>query len=115
MTRGDIWTVDFPLAQGSPGHEQAVSRPAVVVQADSSHGSLPTVTVVPMTGQLDAARFPRTFRVDPSDANGLTRSTVVLAFQLRAVDSRRLLRRIGALEPHHLALLEEEMRVLLGM
>jgi len=61
-----------------------------------------------MTSNLAAMRFPYTFRVDPSPQNGLTKPSVLLVFQLRAIDKGRLGKTIGNLEQHHLQQLESQ-------
>lgn len=115
MARGDLWTVDLPAPAGRAGHEQVGYRPAVVVQTDVTDASLPTTMVVPFTSNLNALRFPHTFRVDPSPQNGLTRPSVLLVFQLRAIDKRRLGNRIGRLEQRDLQHLEAEIQRLLSL
>jgi len=115
MARGDIVTVHLPAPTGQPGHEQIGSRPALVVQTDNPATNLPTTIIVPMTGQLEAERFPYTLRIDPSPQNGLSRSSVLLIFQMRAIDVRRLGHRVGSLERHHIQALEAEMRCLIGL
>ncbi|MBU0495166.1 MAG: type II toxin-antitoxin system PemK/MazF family toxin [Chloroflexi bacterium] len=94
MTPGDIYIVAMPA---SSGREQAGTRPAIVVQATQFERQLPTVPIVPLTSQLAAQSFPGTFVVHPDTENGLTTTSVVLAFQLRAIDKRRLQWRIGQL------------------
>ena len=71
--------------------------------------------VVPLTGQTGALRFPYTIQVEPSDTNGLTQPSVLLIFQLRAIDRRRILDRIGRLEQHYIEQLDIEMRRLLSL
>ena len=115
MARGDIWTVDLPASTGSAGHEQLGSRPAIVIQTDITDASLPTTLIIPMTSSLGALRYPHTIRIDPSTENGLTRPSVLLLFQLRAIDKRRFGNRIGRLEQHHLQQLETEIRNLLAL
>lgn len=115
MARGDIWTVELPIPSGRPGHEQVGYRPAIVVQADPTGTALPTTMIVPLTANLNALRFPHTVRVDPSPQNGLVKSSVLLIFQLRAIDKKRLGNKLGRLESHHMQQLEAEMRNLLGL
>lgn len=115
MARGDILTVDFPASPGRAGHEQVGSRPAIVVQTDLTDASLPTTMIIPMTSNLGALRYPHTLRIDPSLQNGLTMASVILVFQVRAIDKRRLGNRIGRLEKRHLQQLETEMRHLLAL
>ncbi len=87
----------------STGHEQAGERPAIVVQDETFSIALPTVLVIPLTSALNATRFPATLTIQPTPRNGLTRPSVALIFQLRALDKRRFLRRIGELDEETLA------------
>jgi len=89
---GDIYTAEIPL---SDGHEQAGTRPAIIVQAPRFESQLPTVLIVPLTSQLAAQAFPGTFLIHPDSENGLTVTSVALVFQLRAIDKRRLKYMIG--------------------
>jgi mRNA interferase MazF len=115
MTRGDIVTVDLPEPSTGTGHEQMGYRPAIVVQTDITDAELPTTMIVPLTSNLSAMRFPHTLRVEPSPQNGLIRPSVLLVFQLRAIDKRRIGNNIGHLEHHYLEEMETEMRRLLGI
>jgi mRNA interferase MazF len=113
--RGDIFFVTLLAPRGPLGHEQIGTRPALVVQADMSGFALPTTMIVPMTSQLSALRYPHTIRVDPSPDNGLSVPSVLLTFQLRALDTSRLSRRVGHLEAHYMDQLETELRHLLAL
>lgn len=115
MARGDVLLVELPYPRGAPGYEQTGRRPAVAVQADLPGASLPTVMIVPLTSQLTASRFPHTIAVDPSPQNGLTDPSVLLVFQLRALDQGRILRTIGHLEQNYLDQLDAEMRSMLHL
>lgn len=94
MRRGEVWRVRIPFA---PGHAQAGDRPALIVQNDEIIALLPTVLIVPFTSSLSAARFPGTLVIPPDGQNGLTVTSVALAFQLRAVDKRDCQQRLGVL------------------
>jgi mRNA interferase MazF len=96
MNQGEIYWVAFPV---SNGREQAGQRPALIVQGGMFLQSLPTTWVVPITSNLRAARFPGTVRIDPHAQNGLTVPSVLLVFQLRAIDKRRLLQPAGTISP----------------
>jgi mRNA-degrading endonuclease toxin of MazEF toxin-antitoxin module len=100
MRRGEVWRVRLPSATG---HAQAGDRPALVVQNDAFTAALPTVLVVPFTSNLAAARFAGTRRVDPDGRNGLTTPSIALAFQLRAIDQRDCLKRLGEVDTTLLA------------
>jgi mRNA interferase MazF len=100
MRRGEVWRVRLPAASG---HTQSGDRPALVVQHDSFTAALPTVLVVPFTGNLAAARFVGTLRVDPDATNGLTTPSIALGFQLRAIDQRDCVQRLGKVDAATLA------------
>jgi len=115
MARGDIWEVWFPApASGGEGHEQIGRRPALVIEVDAER-PLSTVMVVPMTSNLRALSVPYTFEVAPSPENGLQERSVALVMQLRAIDRKRLQRKLGRLEPHYMTVLEGEVKHLLGL
>ena len=115
MARGDVLTVDLPAPSGAAGHEQVGYRPAIVVQTGLTNANFSTTMIVPLTSNLNALRFPHTIQVDPSPQNGLATPSVLLVFQLRAIDKRRLGKRLGRLEQHHMQQLEIEIRHLLGL
>jgi mRNA interferase MazF len=95
VKRGEVWKVRLPPADG---HTQAGARPAVIVQKDAHIAVLPTVLIVPLTGNLAAGRFAGTTTLPPDPQNGLTIPSVALVFQLRALDKRDFLQRLGALD-----------------
>ena len=111
MRRGEVWRVQLPPA---PGHAQSGDRPALVVQNDAFTAALPTVLVVPFTGSLAAARFAGTRRVDPDGTNGLTAPSIALAFQLRAIDQRDCVQRLGEVDAATLVAVVALIRDLTG-
>jgi len=115
MARGDIFVVHLPAPRGTSGREQIGTRPAVVVQTDISDADLPTTIVVPITSRLKALRFPHTIKIECSPENGLQTESVLLVFQLRAIDRSRLVRKMGTLESHYVAQLEAELKALLSL
>lgn len=112
MDIGDIYTVGIP---SSDGHEQAGTRPAIIVQDSQFESQLPTVLIVPLTSQLGAQSFPGIFLINPDSDNGLTMTSVALVFQLRAIDKRRLRGMIGRLSTSHLAQLHQHIKTLLKL
>ncbi len=106
MRKGEVWKVRLPPAAG---HTQAGERPAIIVQNDQHTAALPTVVVVPLTGTLAASRFAGTHVVQPDAQNGLTIPSVALVFQVRALDKRDLVQRLGEVDP---AVLDDILRLL---
>lgn len=99
MNPGDIFWVNLPP---SPGHEQVGRRPAIVLQDDNFAPDLPLVIVVPLTSAPNATRFSGTLSIQPDRANQLSRPSVALVFQIRAVDRRIISDRIGSIDPSQL-------------
>ena len=87
MKVGDIWLVDLSDAKG---HEQRGDRPAIVV--GSANG---LIVVVPCTTTLSTARFSHTFSLTPTAGNGLDEESIVLVFQIVALDRIRFRHQIG--------------------
>ena len=113
MNRGDLYWVEFPPASG---REQAGRRPALVVESGAPSSRLPTVVVVPITSRLEALRFANTLEVAPSRENGLQAPSVLLVFQVRAIDKRRMVPPpMGTLEPVYLEKTERLLRQLLAL
>jgi mRNA interferase MazF len=104
MARGDILLVGLP---DSDKREERGNRPAIAVQTEVA--TSPMLMVVPVTSSLGALRFPFTVKIEPSEKNGLTLSSVAMIFQLRAIDRNRLIRKIGELEPEYLAQVDAEI------
>ncbi len=53
--------------------------------------------VAPITSNLKAQRFSFSVRVEPSVENGLSDPSIIMVFQMRAIDKRRIVRKLGRL------------------
>jgi mRNA interferase MazF len=115
MKRGDIVLVNLPQTADGAGHEQVGMRPALIVHEDTTSETLSVIMIVPFTSNLKAGRFPHTILVEPTKENGLTTQSVLLVFQLRAIDKQRVTRTIGHLENDLIEKVNQEMKGLLGL
>jgi mRNA interferase MazF len=110
--RGDVYLLRLDPAEGS---EQAGTRPAVVVSRNALNEASPVIVVCPLT---DARHVPRLY---PSDVlatapdGGLSKNSVVLTAQMRAVAKGRLLRRLGALSAETMRRIEQAIKVTLEL
>lgn len=88
-TRGDVLLVRLDPTRGS---EIRKTRPCLVVSPDELNGHLRTLIVAPMTtgGQAYPWRIPCRFQ---------QRSGFVALDQLRTIDSKRIVKRLGRLGP----------------
>jgi len=108
MTKGEIWVSDLPP---TGGHVQRGHRPALIV-ADTTQA---IATVVPITSSLAATRFPYTIALTPTEDNGLDKPSVLLVFQVGAVDKRFLHRSIGRLDAATIARVNEQLKAMLDI
>jgi mRNA-degrading endonuclease toxin of MazEF toxin-antitoxin module len=91
--RGEIWQVQLKV-KDSVGHEQMNDRPCVVIVPNAE---VSLSTVIPLTGDLYAARLPHTYKIGGNIHNGLPMDSIALIYQLRSLDHERFLKRLGIL------------------
>jgi mRNA interferase MazF len=107
--RGFVYRVQFDPAFG---HEIKKTRPAVVISNDHMNELAATVLVMPITGGL----FPyfHWIAVNPPDG-GLSKPSTIVTEQIRALDKRRLQKRLGRLSPETMAQIEDAIRDHFGL
>lgn len=108
MARGDVLLIQLPLTDG---HEQSGRRPAVAVQTDIA--GEPMLMVAPITSNLKADRFRFTVKIEPSATNGLTQPSIIMIFQMRAIDKDRIIKKLGRLSTDELERVDAEIREML--
>jgi mRNA interferase MazF len=114
MARGDIVFVELPPPPGGTGHEQAGLRPGILVSIDASpvHHM---ITIIPLTSNGKAERFPNTLPIEPSQANGLKTRSIALIFQLTSIDQSRIRNGIGRIDPDCQVNIDLILRKMLGL
>jgi mRNA interferase MazF len=109
-SRGEVWLVDLNPTRG---HEQAGTRPALVVSADEfNHGPAGLVILVPMT--TTERHIPLHVPVDPPEG-GLDRRSFIKCEDVRSVSEQRLVRRFGVVSPGTLSLVSDRLRIVLDL
>ena len=88
MKRGEVWTVALDPTVGS---EIQKTRPCLIVSPDVMTQGLRTIMVVPLTSRGHAASFR--ISVSFKGVSGL-----LLLDQIRTVDKKRFLRRVGKVD-----------------
>jgi mRNA interferase MazF len=109
-SRGDIWMVNLdPVV----GHEQAGTRPALIVSVDElNHGPAELVTVLPMTTtERDLASRVRV----PKDHGDLWETSYIRCEEVRTISKDRLLRKMGTPDPKYLLQAMTNVRYFLGL
>jgi len=110
-TRGEIYLVNFDPTIGA---EIQKTRPALIVQNDIANRHSPITIVAAVTSQFDEPLYPTEVLVQ-SPEGGFTVDSVVLLNQVRSVDKRRLIRRLGALTPTTMERVTRALQISLGM
>lgn len=90
--RGEIWLVNFDPTLGA---EIKKVRPAVVISSNAA-GKLPIKLVAPITDWKPY--FGQNFwhvKIDSDATTGLSKISAIDALQLRGVDVKRFIRRLG--------------------
>ena len=89
VRRGQIWLVNLDHTIGS---EIQKTRPCVVISPPEMHDHLRTAIVAPMT----TGSHPAPFRIAVRHAG---KHGLILLDQIRAVDKKRLIKRVGTISP----------------
>ena len=108
--RGELWMADLePIT----GHEQGGRRPCLVFSDDLfNHGPSELVVVLPVTSR--DRNIPLRVPLDPPEG-GLKVASYVMPEMIRSISLRRLTRRLGAITPAKMHLVETHVRIVLGL
>ena len=104
--------VNFDPTQGA---EIRKTRPALVLQNDIANRSSPITIVAAITSTFDETLYPTEVLIAPKGRTGLAVDSVVLLNQLRSVDKKRLVKRLGKLSAENLVQVDRALRISLGL
>ena len=96
------------------GAEIKKTGPALVLQNDIANRWSPITIVAAITSRFEEPVYP-TEVILRAPEGGLEVDGVVLLNQIRSIDKRRLVRRLGALKPERMRQVEQAMLISLGM
>ncbi len=111
VQRGDIFFANLDPGVGS---EQQGRRPVLVLQNNVGNRFSPTIIIAPITSYVQKNRLP-THVLITEEISGLDRDSVVLLEQIRTIDKKRLLGKIGELSKVALMRIELATEVSLGL
>lgn len=103
--RGEVWLVSL---DPTVGHEIKKTRPAVIVTSDLYNQHNWLVSVLPLTSR-DSAAYDQVLLEPPE--GGISNTSVTLPDQVRAVDRRRLVKRLGQLTPVTMLHVDRSLRI----
>ncbi len=98
-TKGEIWDINLDPAQG---HEQAKTRPCIVISNDQMNTKMGLSIVVPLTGTgwyTKSGNLSPAMVEIPTAESGLSKNSYSIAFQVRTVSHSRFAHKRGTLNP----------------
>jgi mRNA interferase MazF len=106
VSRGDIMI-------GTPPGDYGKPRPVLIVQ-DDAYAALPSVTVLPLTSDLAHAPLIRV-AIEPSNSNGLRKSSQVMIDKAVTVPRSKIGNRIGVIDPATMQAVNTALAGFLGL
>lgn len=106
MNRGDIYWVNLDAGTGS---EINKIRPCVIISASALNKARRTVIVVPLSSN-PTAKPPLLIPTHSMENPG-----VLVCDQIKAIDKNRLKDKISSLNREEMSLLEDSLRIILGL
>lgn len=108
--RGDIYLINF---DPTIGHEIKKTRPALIIQNDIANQYSPITIVAAITSKLNLPPYPVEVHMT-SKESGLPLTSAVLLNQIRSVDHRRLIKRIGKATTETMRRVDQAIQISLG-
>ena len=110
--RGEIYLTALDPAIG---HEIKKTRPALVVQNDTSNRYSTVTMVAPITSTVRLPLSPLHVLLPADPSTGLTVSSVAVFNQIRAVDRKRLIKNLGTVDALVLAQVDDAIKAAFGL
>lgn len=109
--RGEIYLVNFDPTVGA---EIQKTRPALIIQNDISNRHSPITIVAAITSKFDEKLYPTEVLIAANEG-GLKIDSVVLLNQIRSIDGKRLIRRLGKISGKTLKKVDTALKISLGL
>lgn len=109
--RGEVYLVSFDPTRGA---EIRKTRPAVVLQNDVANRFSPITIVAAITSQFEVPLYPTEVLLKVPEG-GLQADSVVLLNQIRSIDRRRLIRRLGRVSVETMRQVDRALMLSLGL
>lgn len=111
IKRGDVWVTDL---RPGIGREVAKKRPTLIISNNTINSISPTVIVLPISSQIYNFLGPERIFLSANDID-LKKDSVVLVYQIRAIDKKRLGTKIGNLSKTKMQEVEKSLKLILNL
>lgn len=109
--RGDIYLVSFDPTVGA---EIQKTRSALVIQNDIGNRYSPITVVAAIISKFELPPYPTDVVMEPRDS-GLSQSSAVVLNQIRSVDRRRPIKRVGKASQEVMGRVDRAIQISLGL
>jgi len=96
------------------GNEQGRVRPAVIVQNDVLNKFSPLTIVAPITSKVYEKEYPTNVFVK-KEFSKLNKDSTILLNQIRAIDKRRIVKKVGTLDMFYMNKVDLAIKICLGI
>jgi len=80
------------------GSEQGKTRPVLIISEEQINQILPVVNVLPITSRKPGRRvYPNEVAI-PQGVGGLSQESIILCYQIRTLDKKRLIKDLGKID-----------------
>ncbi len=111
VKRGDIWLVNL---DPTIGHEIKKTRPCVILQNDIGNKYSNTTIIGPVTSQHTEKIYPVEVLLTKENS-GLDKNSKIVLAQIRAIDKRRLIKKLSRVDEITISKIDEALRISLGI
>jgi mRNA interferase MazF len=92
------WDVYLANLDPAIGSEQGKTRPVLIISEDQINQIMPVINVLPITSRkADRKVYPNEALI-PKGVGGLTKESIVLCYQIRTLDKKRLIKKLGTID-----------------
>jgi mRNA interferase MazF len=107
------WNVYLADLNPRMGTEPGKTRPVVVVQTDLLNNHHPSTVICPLTTQIRSGLDIIRVHLQKGEGGLIERSDIMID-QIRAIDNRRILKRLGVIRRENRRKLTENIRIILN-
>jgi mRNA interferase MazF len=112
IRRGQVFLCSF---DPTVGREIRKTRPALVIQNDIGNRYSQVTIVAAITSTISTVPYPIEVVVEPSSRNGLNNRSSIRLDQIRTVDRRRLISRLGSVDSATMTRVDHAIKISLGL
>ena len=112
MKQYEIWMADLNPRLGT---EAGKVRPVVIVQTNLINTAHPSTIICPITTQVQPSSNILRVHLSPNKTNGLEKKSDIMVDQVRAIDNKRLIKKLGAIDSKSAFDLKENLKIIMDL